>query len=159
MNNKIKNISELDSIIQNYREANKKIVFTNGCFDLLHVGHIRYLYKAKEFGSILVVALNSDKSVQNLKGDNRPIISEEKRAELLAALEMIDYITIFDDLTCKNILKLLKPDIYVKGGDYTPETLPEWPVVAEYGGQVKLVKEIKGQSTTSLINKINKMKL
>ena len=159
MNNKIKNISELDSIIQNYREANKKIVFTNGCFDLLHVGHIRYLYKAKEFGSILVVALNSDKSVQNLKGDNRPIISEEKRAELLAALEMIDYITIFDDLTCKNILKLLKPDIYVKGGDYTRETLPEWPVVAEYGGQVKLVKEIKGQSTTSLINKINKMKL
>ena len=157
MKNKIKEIEELKNIIKEYKEKNKKVVFTNGCFDLLHIGHIRYLYKAKEFGSILIVALNSDKSVKNLKGDNRPIINEKERAELLSALEMIDYITIFDDFTCKNILKSLKPDIYVKGGDYTRQTLPEWPVVAEYGGEVKLVEEIKGQSTTSLINKIAKI--
>ncbi|MGM0437081.1 MAG: D-glycero-beta-D-manno-heptose 1-phosphate adenylyltransferase [Bacillota bacterium] len=157
MNKKLKDISELKNIVNEYKKENKKVVFTNGCFDLLHIGHIRYLYKAKEFGSILVVALNSDKSVRNLKGKNRPIINEKERAELLSALEMIDYITIFDDLTCKNILKTLKPDIYVKGGDYTRETLPEWPVVADYGGEVKLVNEIKGQSTTSLIKKIAKL--
>lgn len=157
MKNKIKKISELKNIVKTHKEKEKKVVFTNGCFDLLHIGHIRYLYKAKEFGSILIVALNSDKSVKNLKGENRPIINEKERAELLSALEMIDYITIFDDLTCKNILKKLKPDIYVKGGDYTRETLPEWPVVAEYGGKVKLVDEIKGQSTTSLISKIAQM--
>ena len=157
MSNKLKEISELQDIVQNYKEKDEKIVFTNGCFDLLHIGHIRYLYKAKEFGSILIVALNSDKSVKDLKGENRPIIKEKERAELLSALEMIDYITIFDDLTCKNIIKKLKPDIYVKGGDYTKETLPEWSVVTEYGGEVRLVKEIKGQSTTSLIEKIAKI--
>ncbi|HKL76591.1 MAG TPA: D-glycero-beta-D-manno-heptose 1-phosphate adenylyltransferase [Halanaerobiales bacterium] len=157
MKNKIKEISELKNIVKNHQRQDKKVVFTNGCFDLLHIGHIRYLYRAKEFGSILVVALNSDKSVKSLKGEKRPIINEKERAEILAALEMIDYITIFDDLTCKNILKTLKPDIYVKGGDYTRQTLPEWPVVTNYGGNVKLVKEIEGQSTTSLIGKIAKI--
>ncbi len=158
MKNKIKNIKEIKEIVADHKKRNEEVVFTNGCFDLLHVGHIRYLYQAKKFGDVLIVALNSDESVKQLKGENRPIINEKERAELLSALEMIDYLIIFNDLTCKNILNLLKPDIYVKGGDYTRETLPEWPVVRKYGGVVKLVDEIEGRSTTSLINKISSLK-
>lgn len=151
---KIKDIAELEKIINKYKETGSRIVFTNGCFDLLHVGHSRYLYQAKKLGDILVVAVNSDSSVRKLKGADRPIIAEKERLELVSALEMVDYVVCFDELTCKKTLSLLKPDIYVKGGDYTQETLPEWPVVQEYGGRVKLVDEIKGFSTTELIEKI-----
>lgn len=159
MKNKIKNLNELKKIRREYKNRNEKVVFTNGCFDLLHIGHVRYLYEAKKQGDILIVALNSDSSVKQLKGDNRPIINESERAELLAALEMTDYIVIFEELTAINLINNLKPDIYVKGGDYSKETLTEWTTVEKNGGEVKLLKEIKGRSTTSLINKINKISL
>ncbi|MGM0411034.1 MAG: D-glycero-beta-D-manno-heptose 1-phosphate adenylyltransferase [Bacillota bacterium] len=157
MKNKIKNLNELKKIRREYKNRNEKVVFTNGCFDLLHIGHVRYLYEAKKQGDILIVALNSDSSVKQLKGDNRPIINENERAELLAALEMTDYIVIFEELTAINLINNLKPDIYVKGGDYSKETLTEWTTVEKNGGEVKFLKEIKGRSTTSLINKINEI--
>ena len=157
MKNKIKDLNELKNIRSKYKSSNEKVVFTNGCFDLLHIGHVRYLYEAKKQGDILIVALNSDSSVKKLKGNNRPIINENERAELLAALEMIDYIIIFEELTAKKLINNLKPDIYVKGGDYSKETLTEWETVEKNGGEVKLLKEIKGRSTTSLIKKINEI--
>ncbi|ACL70399.1 D-glycero-beta-D-manno-heptose 1-phosphate adenylyltransferase [Halothermothrix orenii] len=154
MRNKIQDINSLQTIVQTLKQGGKTLVFTNGCFDLIHVGHIRYLYRARSFGDILIVAVNSDSSVRQLKGENRPIINERERAELLSALEMVDYVFIFDELTCSNVIKEIKPDVYVKGGDYTLETLPEWPVVKELGSRVELVKEVKGKSTTEIINKI-----
>lgn len=157
MKNKIKDLNELKNIRSKYKSSNEKVVFTNGCFDLLHIGHVRYLYEAKKQGDILIVGLNSDSSVKKLKGNKRPIIKEKERAELLAALEMIDYITIFEELTAINLINNLKPDIYVKGGDYSKETLTEWNTVEKNGGEVKLLKEIKGRSTTSLIKKINEI--
>ena len=158
MHKKIKKLNDLENIVEEDKKRNEKIVFTNGCFDLIHVGHIRYLYQAKNFGDKLIVAVNSDSSVKKLKGDNRPIINESERLELLSALEMIDYIILFHELNCKNLLNSIKPDIYVKGGDYTLDTLPEWSVVKEYGGIVKLVDEIEGKSTSALIEKIAKIK-
>lgn len=157
MKNKIKNLEELKKIRSKYKNRSEKVVFTNGCFDLLHIGHVRYLYEAKKQGDILIVALNSDSSVKKLKGNNRPIINESERAELLAALEMIDYIIIFEELTAKKLINNIKPDIYVKGGDYSKESLTEWTTVEKNGGEVRLLKEIKGRSTTSLIKKINEM--
>ncbi len=157
MKNKIKNLEELKKIRSKYKNRSEKVVFTNGCFDLLHIGHVRYLYEAKNQGDILIVALNSDSSVKKLKGNNRPIINESERAELLAALEMIDYIIIFEELTAKKLINNIKPDIYVKGGDYSKDSLTEWTTVEKNGGEVRLLKEIKGRSTTSLIKKINEM--
>lgn len=129
-------------------------VFTNGCFDLMHVGHLRYLQMARALGDRLVIGLNSDASVQRLKGETRPILPESERAELLAGLGCVDYVTIFDEPTADPLLALLKPQIYAKGGDYTPETLPEAPTVVAYGGAIRIIPFVPGRSTTSLIERI-----
>ena len=154
MNNKIYKIEALADILAQEKQAGNEIVFTNGCFDLLHIGHTRYLAQARAKGDRLVVGLNSDVSVKKLKGDKRPLIPQNERAEMLANLEMVDYVTIFADKTAKNVIAKLKPDIYVKGGDYSIENLPEAEVVQQYGGEIELVSEIKGASTTNIVNKI-----
>lgn len=128
----------------------KKVVFTNGCFDILHVGHISYLQKAKELGDILIVGLNSDRSVKALKGDPRPVNEQDDRAKMLAALECVDFVVIFDDDTPHDLIKALKPDILVKGADYTGKKV----VGSEFAKETKLIEFVEGKSTTNLINKI-----
>lgn len=131
-----------------------RIVFTNGCFDLLHVGHIRYLQEAKSLGDKLIVALNSDASVQKLKGPTRPVQQELDRAEIMAALACVDYVTIFGEQTPLEIIELLKPDILVKGGDWTPDKIVGSAFVLKNGGQVKSLAFQPGRSTSSIIEKI-----
>lgn len=133
---------------------NKKVVFTNGCFDIIHAGHVRYLTAAKNFGDVLIVGLNSDNSVRKLKGALRPINNQADRAEVLLALKSVDYVIIFDELTAENLIAQVKPDIYVKGGDYTLDTLPEAKIVQSYGGRVEFVKLVAGKSTSNIIKKI-----
>ena len=132
----------------------KKIVFTNGCFDIIHAGHVRYLTAAKNFGDVLIVGLNSDSSVRQLKGASRPINNQADRAEVLLALKPVDYVIIFDELTAENLISKVKPDVYVKGGDYSLETLPEAKIVQSYGGRVELVNLVAGKSTSKIIKKI-----
>jgi D-beta-D-heptose 7-phosphate kinase/D-beta-D-heptose 1-phosphate adenosyltransferase len=137
------------------RQLPGKTVFTNGCFDLLHVGHVRYLQAARQLGDRLVVGLNSDASVQMLKGPTRPLVSEDERAEVLAALSCVDYVTIFGEKTADKLLALLRPEIYAKGGDYTPENLPEALTVRAYGGKISIIPFVPGRSTTNLVNRIH----
>jgi len=133
----------------------KKIVFTNGCFDIIHVGHVRYLTTAKSFGDVLIVGLNTDESVRKLKGESRPINNQNDRAEVLLGLKAVDYVIFFGEQTAENIIAEVKPDIYVKGGDYTLDTLPEAKIVQSYGGRVELVNLVQGKSTTKIIKKIS----
>ena len=137
------------------RKLNKKIVFTNGCFDILHAGHVRYLSAAKEFGDILIVGLNNDSSVKMLKGENRPINPENDRAEVLLGLKAVDHVVLFGEKTAESLISEVKPDIYVKGGDYTLETLPEAKIVQSYGGRVEFIPMVEGRSTTNVIKKIS----
>lgn len=136
------------------REGGKRVVFTNGCFDILHAGHVRYLEKARSFGDVLVLGLNTDASVRENKGDSRPINGELDRAAVVGALRAVDYVVLFGEKTAEAIIREVRPDVYVKGGDYTIETLPEARVVAEYGGRVELVRFLEGHSTTRMIEKI-----
>ncbi|PUU86416.1 MULTISPECIES: D-glycero-beta-D-manno-heptose 1-phosphate adenylyltransferase [Halanaerobium] len=151
---KIMELTELKTEIEAKKEAGELIVFTNGCFDILHVGHIRYLKKAAALGDKLVLAVNSDSSVRELKGKNRPLVPEAERMEMLAALEMIDYLVLFSEIDCRAVLEAVKPQIYVKGGDYRIEDLPEAETVYSYGGKIVLITEVKGKSTTNIIKKI-----
>lgn len=151
-------LEDLKNEIEKKKEAGELIVFTNGCFDILHVGHIRYLKKAASLGDKLVLAVNSDSSVKELKGKNRPFVPEEERMEVLAALDMIDYLVLFSEVNCKKVLEKIKPQIYVKGGDYRIEDLPEAETVYSYGAKVVLITEVKGRSTTNIIKKIRKSK-
>ncbi len=143
--------------IPNLREElkNKKVVFTNGCFDILHVGHVRYLTAAKNFGDVLIVGLNTDESVKKLKGETRPINNQDDRAEVLLGLKAVDYVIFFGENTAENLIAEIKPDVYVKGGDYTLDTLPESKIVQSYGGRVELVNLVAGKSTTNIIEKIS----
>ncbi len=143
--------------IPNLREElkNKKIVFTNGCFDILHVGHVRYLTASKNFGDVLIVGLNTDESVKKLKGESRPINNQDDRAEVLLGLKAVDYVIFFGENTAENLIAELKPNVYVKGGDYTLDTLPEAKIVQSYGGHVELVNLVAGKSTTNIIEKIS----
>lgn len=136
------------------RAGGKKIVFTNGCFDILHAGHVRYLAKARSYGDVLVLGLNSDASVRANKGPSRPINSEMDRAEVVGALASVDAVVLFDELTAESIIAKVRPDVYVKGGDYTLETLPEAKIVQSYGGRVEFVSLVAGRSTTNVIEKI-----
>ncbi len=154
MREKIYPIAQLKQILQRERKTGKKIVFTNGCFDILHVGHVRYLTAAKKRGDILVIGLNSDRSVKGLKGDKRPLIDETARAEVLSSLEVVDYISIFNESTANKIIADLQPDIYVKGGDYQIGKLSEVSTVASYGGEVQLIPVVTGASTTDIIQEI-----
>lgn len=153
------NESALREEIQKWRAANKKIVFTNGCFDLIHVGHLRTFIEAKKMGDLLIVGINSDRSVKALKGETRPIISEQDRAELISALKPIDYVIIFDENNVSHLLEMIKPDIYVKGGDYTLENLPEKETIVRYNIEVKFIPLVPGISTTELVNRIRKANL
>jgi len=134
----------------------KKIVFTNGCFDWLHVGHIRYLQEARALGDILIVGVNSDASVRRLKGPTRPVQTEADRAEILAALSSVSYATIFDDETPYELISFLRPDILVKGGDWKIDQIVGADLVQSWGGQVRSLKFVEGRSTTTLIEKANK---
>ena len=137
------------------RQGGKKIVFTNGCFDILHVGHVRYLTTAKSFGDILIVGLNTDESVKKLKGENRPINNEKDRAEVLLGLKAVDYVVLFGERTAENLVSEIRPDVYVKGADYTVDKIPEAKIVQSYGGKIELIKFVDGHSTTNIIRKIS----
>ncbi|MGV9679924.1 D-glycero-beta-D-manno-heptose 1-phosphate adenylyltransferase [Nocardia sp. NPDC003482] len=145
---------ELAATLDAHRRAGRRIVFTNGCFDVLHTGHIAYLNEAKRLGDVLVVAVNSDRGVRELKGPDRPVNSEDDRAAMLAALSCVDHVTIFDEPTPAALLRRLRPELYVKGGDYRPEMLSETDVVAEYGGEVQVLGYVAKRSTTALIERI-----
>ncbi|WP_173197982.1 D-glycero-beta-D-manno-heptose-7-phosphate kinase [Geobacter sp. SVR] len=151
---KIKNRDVLAALIAAERARGKKVVFTNGCFDLLHAGHVKYLQKARSLGDLLVLGLNSDASVRRLKGEKRPLIGEEERAHILAALDCIDYVVLFDEDTPLELITALQPQILVKGGDYTPEGVVGREVVEACGGHVELVTFVDGKSTTGIIERI-----
>jgi len=148
---------DLQVQVNYWRKEGKSIVFTNGCFDILHRGHVEYLHKARSFGDILVIGINSDSSVKILKGQNRPIIGEEDRAFLLSQLVMVDAVTLFDEETPYNLIRELKPDILVKGGDYTIEQVVGRDIVEDHGGEVVLIPLIPGRSTTDIISRMSKM--
>ena len=143
---------DLKDLLNNLK--GKKIVFTNGCFDILHIGHVEYLKKSKEFGDILIVGLNSDSSVKKLKGENRPINNEVDRAEVLDELKSVDYVVIFEQDSPVELLNIIKPDIYTKGADYTIDTLPEAPVVIKNGGRIEFIKFVEGKSTTGIVEQL-----
>ncbi|MBI2661412.1 D-glycero-beta-D-manno-heptose 1-phosphate adenylyltransferase [Candidatus Woesearchaeota archaeon] len=149
-------MQELEIIIRNAKHNGKKIVTTNGIFDILHIGHIRYLQEARKLGDLLIVALNSDASTRKLKGNSRPINAETDRAEVVAALGCVDYVTIFNEDNPIKILSVLKPDIHVKGGDYDMSQIMEKDAVEKNGGKIVLIPMVKGYSTSALIRKINK---
>ncbi len=151
---KIIGAEELERVVRELREQGKSIVFTNGCFDLLHVGHVRYLAEAKGYGDVLIVGLNSDESVRRLKGPKRPIVPEGERAEMLAALESVDYVVIFEEDTPERLIRMIRPDVHVKGGDYRPDEVLEAPLVRELGGEVRIAQYVDGKSTTVMVQKI-----
>jgi len=156
MREKIKKREDLRKIAEDLKAQGKQVVFTNGCFDLLHVGHIRYLEKARGLGDILVVGVNSDQSVRRIKGPFRPILPEEERAEILSGLGCIDYVTLFDELDPLELISSLKPQILVKGGDWTKETTVGKEVVEGLGGKVIILPFVEGASTSNLIETILK---
>ncbi len=145
---------KIEEIVTKLKSKNKKIVMTNGCFDILHSGHVRYLKESKKFGDVLILGLNSDSSIKAIKGENRPINGELDRAEVLSGLEAVDYIVIFDEISPKSLLNLVKPDVYTKGADYTLQTLPEAETVLSNGGKIEFIELVKGRSTTKIIDKI-----
>ena len=154
LNQKIHQCSELVSILQQAKADGAVVVTTNGCFDVLHLGHLRYLQASRQLGDLLVVAVNSDSSVRQLKGENRPLVPEEERAEMLAGLECVDYVVTFSELTPISLLSELKPNIHVKGGDYKLEQLIERDIVEANGGKVIVGLNVPGKSTTNLIQVI-----
>lgn len=151
---KILSRKELATLLEPLRLAGKTIVFTNGCFDLLHAGHVKYLQQARALGDLLVLGLNSDASIRRLKGDKRPLLDESERAQILAALDCIDYLTIFDEDTPLELLTVFQPKILVKGGDYQPEEVVGKELVESYGGRVELIQFVDGKSTTDIIDKV-----
>jgi rfaE bifunctional protein nucleotidyltransferase chain/domain len=159
--------AKLATLVLRRQQAGERAVFTNGCFDLLHLGHIRYLQEARHLGDFLIIGLNSDESVRSLKGPTRPLVHEEERAEILAALSCIDYVTIFPEPTASELINLLQPTIYTKGADYASKQcsqefqpdvsrLPEAKHVQAYGGTIKLIPYLPNHSTTELIEKIKR---
>ncbi|WP_376796946.1 adenylyltransferase/cytidyltransferase family protein [Thermogemmatispora sp.] len=167
---KIMEREQLATLVGRRQQAGERAVFTNGCFDLLHLGHVRYLQEARALGDFLIVGLNSDESVRALKGPGRPLVPQEERAEILAALACVDYVTIFGEPTACHLVALLRPAIYVKGGDYAapstaahggnapdPTRLPEAQVVQTYGGSVRLLPYLAHHSTTELIMAIKRL--
>lgn len=153
---KIKTLPEISALVERLRASGKKIVFTNGCFDLLHLGHVRYLEDARRRGDCLVVGLNSDDSVRKLKGSERPLKSQEERAGLLAALEAVDYVVIFEEENPISLISALRPDVHVKGGDYRADSIPEYPCVREYGGEVVIVPFLEGYSTSEFLRRMKR---
>lgn len=145
---------ELWQSLTTAKARGQAVVFTNGCFDILHAGHVRYLIEAKKLGDVLVVGLNSDESVRKLKGEGRPVNSAADRAEVLAGLRSVDHVIVFAEATAEELVGQLQPDIYVKGGDYSLDSLPEAAIVASYGGETVLVPMVEGRSTSNVIRKL-----
>ncbi|HET7214715.1 MAG TPA: D-glycero-beta-D-manno-heptose 1-phosphate adenylyltransferase [Terriglobia bacterium] len=158
MTGKIIPRAEASVLGEQLRKEGRRTVFANGCFDLFHVGHVRYLEGARQQGDVLVVGVNSDRSVQQLKGKGRPLLPEDARAELLAAMECVDYVVIFDDLTAENLMRDLRPDVHCKGTDYTEASVPEREVVRRWGGHVVIVGDPKDHSTRDLLARIAQLK-
>jgi len=154
LENKIKDLTKLKKILLSLKSRHKKIVFTNGCFDLLHCGHAKYLQDARKKGDILVVGINSDKSVRRIKGNKRPVVGEKDRLRLVAALESVDYVVLFQEDTPLKIIKFLNPDILVKGADWDKDAIVGGDFVLSRGGRVTTIKFVKGYSTSNLIKKI-----
>lgn len=146
-----KNIKD---IVRNLQKDGKTVVATNGCFDILHVGHVRYLQETKKYADYSIVLLNSDKSVKLIKGESRPVNGENDRAEILCALSCVDYVVMFDETSPRDLLDEIKPDVYTKGADYTMETLPEADIMIKNGIKVKFITFVDGKSTTNTINKM-----
>jgi len=146
----------LDDLIAEHRRARRKIVFANGIFDLLHVGHVRYLQAAKAEGDVLIVGVNSDSSARSLKGKGRPILTERARASLVAALAVVDYVVIFDELNVESLLREFQPDVHAKGTDYTPDTVPERDLAALLGIRVAIVGDHKNHSTRELLDRVRR---
>lgn len=151
---KIVSLKELVAISEQLKDQGKTIVLTNGHFDVLHVGHINCLQRANALGDVLIVGLNSDASTRLLKGEKRPIVPQEERAQLLAALQCVDYVIIFEERTAERLLAALKPEVYAKGGDWALEDLPEAKVAAEYGIRIKILPQLPNHSTTDIIGTI-----
>lgn len=140
--------------LETHRQKGEKIVTTNGVFDVLHIGHVRYLQQARALGDLLVVGINTDDCTRRLKGENRPFVPEAERAEMLLALRCVDYVALFDEPTPMQLLEALRPDIHTKGGDYDVEQMPETQIVRRYGGEVVILPFVEGHSTTSLAHRI-----
>jgi rfaE bifunctional protein nucleotidyltransferase chain/domain len=157
MRSKILKLSDLVKVLESLREAGKRIVFTNGCFDILHAGHVRYLAAARSKGDILVLGLNSDISVKSIKPENRPIVSQDQRAEVLAGLACVDYITIFDEPDPLALIQTIKPDVLIKGADWKEAEIIGSNVVKSYGGKVIRIEVVPGISTSLIIQKILKL--
>lgn len=145
---------DIEALCAILHRAGQRIVFTNGCFDILHAGHVEYLNKARYLGDCLVLGLNTDASVRGNKGPSRPINNELNRAKVAGALQAVDYVVLFGEKTAENLIAKVKPDVYVKGGDYTLATLPEAKIVQSYGGRVEFIQMVAGCSTTNVIKKI-----
>jgi D-beta-D-heptose 7-phosphate kinase/D-beta-D-heptose 1-phosphate adenosyltransferase len=152
--NKIYPKEELKAEIDRLKRGGRKIIFTNGCFDILHAGHTRYLREAKKLGDVLILALNSDHSVRAIKGEKRPIVPEAERAEVVASLASVDYVTVFDELTPLALIEFLRPDVIVKGGDWAEKDIVGAEAVGKWGGRVAIMPEIEGASTTNVIEKV-----
>lgn len=146
---------QIAEVAKKNKAAGKTLVFTNGCFDIIHAGHVRYLAEARKLGDCLIVGLNSDCSVRELKGPTRPVNHQEDRAEVMAALAAVDYVVVFDERTAENLISKVKPDIYVKGGDYCIEDIPEAKIVDTNGGKTVLIPEVPGRSSSNIIKKIS----
>ena len=151
---KIYSLNELEDVLVLYRNTGGHIVFTNGCFDIMHAGHAQYLEEARAMGDVLIVAMNSDASVRRLKGPKRPVIGQQDRALMLAALESVDYVVIFEEDTPYEVIKILEPDLLVKGGDWTPDQIVGADIVLARGGEVKSLPFRPGLSTSSIIERI-----
>ena len=149
---------EIRALVDKIHSEGKTVVATNGCFDILHVGHVRYLEKTKSFADVSIILLNSDKSVKSIKGPFRPINNENDRAEILSALRCVDYVVLFDEDSPKNLLDEMKPDVYTKGADYTMETLPEADIMRKNNTRVEFIDFVKGKSTTGIIYKVRSEK-
>jgi len=154
---KIVSPETLAGLLEKKRQRGRRIVFTNGCFDILHAGHVRYLAQARRLGDLLVVALNTDRSVRAIKGPERPVVSQEERAFVMAALESVDYVTFFDDETPLSLIETLEPDVLVKGGDWEPDRVVGGDLVRSRGGKVVILPYLEGASTTNIIEKIRRI--
>lgn len=146
------------NIVKDIQVSGKTVVTTNGCFDILHVGHVRYLTQTKSYADYSIVLLNSDKSIKSIKGEGRPINNENDRAEILCALSCVDYVVLFDEDSPASLLDEIKPDIHTKGADYSVETLPEADIILKNGGRIEFIEFVEGKSTTNTISKMQKAK-
>ncbi len=153
---KLKTLPQLEALVARARRRGRRVVLANGCFDLVHVGHVRYLEDARSRGDLLIVGLNADRSVRRLKGPGRPLLPEAERAEILSAFACVDYVTVFGGPNVEPLLRRLRPDVHAKGSDYTPETVPERDVVLAYGGEIAIAGGPKVRSTSDIVRDVGR---